>query len=503
MGSSPACVPPAAHAGLELDLHLNLHLDPGETRPAQALERALRDAIVAGRVPAGHRLPPTRGLAADLGIARTTVSEVYAQLTAEGWLEARVGAGTWVTQTARATAPGAGSPAPAAGRPDEVNHALAAGPRLLSLYGGRADPSLFPRQEWLMATRRALDSASVTELGDLDPRGAARLRQQLAAYLARTRGVAASADQALIGRGFGGLLALACQALAAGGARRLAVEEFGHPEHRDIVTAAGLEIVPLPVDEQGADVMRLRGTVQAVLLTAAHQFPVGVPLSPARRRAVTGWAQATGSLIIEDDYDGEFRYERRAVGALQAMAPDHVLYIGTASKALAPAVGLAWAVSPEGFLRRMLACRSELDRPRDALNQLVLAEFLAGHAYDRHVRRMRAEYRRRRGHLEQQLASRVPAARLMGVPAGLQAVVELAAGTDPDAVVAEGLRRGVAFRTLAEYAVRPRDEHPPAIVLGFGAPPASQASAATTMAVMAIEAATGPAHRGGDQERTR
>src|SRR5258708_4043355 len=217
--SSLACVPPATHASLELDLHLEL----GEARPARALERALRDAIVAGRVPAGHRLPPTRGLAADLGIARTTVSEVYAQLTAEGWLEARVGAGTWVAEAAQTAAPAAAgaAPPPPGGRPDAVNRALpGAGPRLVNLYGGRADPSLFPRQEWLMATRRALDSASVAELGDLDPRGARRLRQQLAGYLARTRGVAAGADQTLIGRGVGGLLALACPALLGDGARR-------------------------------------------------------------------------------------------------------------------------------------------------------------------------------------------------------------------------------------------------------------------------------------------
>src|SRR5262245_22988048 len=151
--SSLACVPPATHASLELDLHLEL----GETRPARALERALRDAIIAGRVPVGHRLPPTRGLAADLGIARTTVPEAYAQLTAEGWLEARVGAGTWVAETAqaagaaRAAAAGAVPPPLAAGRPDEVGPADPA-PGLVNLYGGRADPSLFPRQEWLMAT---------------------------------------------------------------------------------------------------------------------------------------------------------------------------------------------------------------------------------------------------------------------------------------------------------------------------------------------------------------
>src|SRR5260370_1007808 len=161
---------------------VDMRINAGEARPAGALEPALRDAIVAGRVPAGHRLPPTRGLAADLGIARTTVSEAYAQLTAEGWLEARVGAGTWVAQTAEAAAAGAAPLPPPAGWPGAGDPA--SDPRLVNLYGGRPDPSLFPRQEWLMATRRALDSASVAELGDLDPRGARRLRQQLASYLA-------------------------------------------------------------------------------------------------------------------------------------------------------------------------------------------------------------------------------------------------------------------------------------------------------------------------------
>jgi GntR family transcriptional regulator/MocR family aminotransferase len=350
---------------------------------------------------------------------------------------------------------------------------------------------IIPRREWLLATRRAVGSATAAELSSLNARGAQRLRQQLAVYLRRTRGVHASADMTLIGRGFGGLLALACQALAVGGARRLAVEEFGHSEHRDIVAAAGLEVVPLPVDDRGADIAQLRSDVGGVLLTAAHQFPTGVPLSPEQRRAVIAWAQATGGIVIEDDYDGEFRYERRAVGALQAMAPDHVLYVGSASKALAPAVGLAWAVPPERFLARMLARRTDLDMPRDVLHQIVLAEFLGAHAYDRHVRRMRAEYQRRREYLARQLASRVPAARLTGVPAGLQAVVELPTGSDAsdaDAVVAEGLRRGIAFRTLAEYAARAREEHPPAIMLGFGALPAARADSDIALAVAAIEA---------------
>jgi GntR family transcriptional regulator/MocR family aminotransferase len=204
------------------------------------------------------------------------------------------------------------------------------------------------------------------------------------------------------------------------------------------------------------------------------------------------WARATGGLVIEDDYDGEFRYERRAVGALQGIGPAQVLYLGTASKALAPAVGLAWAVVPGHLLAPLLRERAVLDRPGDALNQLTLAEFLASHSYDRYVRRMRAEYRRRRELLVERLAARVPGARVAGVAAGLQSVVLLPPGTDPERVVAEGLRRGLSFLSLADYAADPGQPHPPAIVLGYGASAAASAPADIERAVEAIAAAAGP-----------
>jgi GntR family transcriptional regulator/MocR family aminotransferase len=455
---------------------LDLHLEVGETRPTRALERALRDAIVTGRVAAGSRLPTTRSLAADLGVARTTVSEVYAQLAAEGWLESRVGAGTWVAETAPA-------------RPDRAE-AQAAEPdgRPRPYWGGYPDASLFPLGEWAAAARRAADAATLAELGySEDLRGSLRLRAELASYLRRTRGAQVSAERIVIGQGFSGLLALTCRAMARAGARRLAVEEYGHPAHREIAAAAGLELVPVPVDGEGADVSRLGPGIDGVLLTPAHQFPTGVPLSPPRRRAVIAWAQRTGGLVIEDDYDGEFRYERRAVGALQAMAPDQVVYIGTASKALGPAVGLAWAAVPKTRLAALIAQRSVLNEPRDTLNQLTLAEFIAAHSYDRHVRRMRAEYRRRREYLAARLAARVPRARLAGVPAGIQAFVILPAGTDPDQVVAAGLRRGLAFKALHEYAASAGSGHPPAIVAGFGASPATRAQSDIHLVVAAIE----------------
>jgi GntR family transcriptional regulator / MocR family aminotransferase len=463
--------PPAGPGGLDL------HLELSATRPARALETALRAAIVAGRLPAGHRLPPTRGLATDLGIARATVADVYAQLVAEGWLESRTGAGTWVAATARSEAQhqvgGSSAGAPAGGP--------------TPLVGGLPDASQFPRRDWLAATRRALEAATTADLGYPDPAGVPRLREQLATYLRRTRGVDADPRRVLVGHGFGSMLSLICRTLADSGARRVAVEEYGHPEHRDVIRAAGLEIVPLPVDQAGA-VLAGPLDADAVLLTPSHQFPLGVPLSAQRRRALVAWASGAGRLIIEDDYDGEFRYERRSVGALQGIGPEVVAYLGTASKATAPAVGLSWAVVPEQWRNRLLRQRAVLDQPHDALNQLTLAEFFAAHAYDRHVRRMRAEYRRRRQLLAAELAAKVPGARVGGVAAGLQATVYLPPGTDANSVVAEALRRGLSIRTLADYAVDPARRHPEAVVVGYGAASTARAGRDLTAVVASIAA---------------
>jgi len=463
-----------------LDLHLEL---AGATRPARALESALRDAITGGRLAVGHRLPPSRALASDLGIARATVVDVYAQLVAEGWLETRVGAGTWVARGG----PGSAGPGPSAAP------AALARPAAGTLLGGLPDAGSFPRSEWLAATRRALQGATDAELGYAHAAGVPRLRHELAAYLQRTRGVAvapapAGAEAVLIGHGFGSLLGVLCRALAAAGAHRVAVEEFGHAQHRDVIRAAGLDTVTLTVDEQGAVVDELfeHPDVDAVLLTPAHQFPLGVPLAAERRRALVGWAGERGALIIEDDYDGEFRYDRRSIGALQGVAPDAVAYLGTASKALGPAVGLAWAVLPAPWRERALAERIGREQPRDVVNQLTLAEFLADHSYDRHVRRMRAEYRRRRALLAALLLARVPGARLAGVPAGLQATVRLPDRVDADAVVPAALRRGVSFGSLASYAADASVRHPSAVVIGYGATSRARAEAELAAAVAAI-----------------
>ncbi len=460
-------------ADFGLDLHLPL--DPRDK--GGSLASGIRDAIRTGRLPPGTRLPASRGLAADLGIARNTVAEVYALLAAEGWLAARTGSGTWVA--------GRAAPTPAHATPDTPVRAR------LSLRGGIPDASTFPRAEWAASVRRAVQLAPVDALGYPPPLGVPALRTVLAEYLARARGVHADPERVVVGRGFADLLSLIGRALVADGARTIAVEQYGHETHRAVLESTGLRLVAVPVDAEGADIAALEATdAHAVLLTPAHQFPTGVPLSPARRLAVTAWARRTGALVLEDDYDGEFRYDQRAIGAVQALDPEHVAYLGTASKSLAPAVGLAWAVVPRRLLPGLASARRGAGAGADALSQLALAEFVASHRFDRNVRRLRAGYRRRRELLDALVAASGSGARVRGLAAGLHCLVELPAGVTEDAVVAEAARRGVAVEGLAGYSAPggasgavPR---PAAVVVGYGSPPEQVADEAIGELVAAI-----------------
>jgi GntR family transcriptional regulator/MocR family aminotransferase len=277
------------------------------------------------------------------------------------------------------------------------------------------------------------------------------------------------------------------------------VEAYGLGFHRELVAAAGLEVVALPVDAGGADVTALDDAVDAVLLTPAHQFPTGVPLAAERRRAVVAWAQRTGATVLEDDYDGEFRYDRRAVGALQALDPQHVVYLGTASKALAPAIGLGWAVPPPDLLGDVLAQRELSGGQPAALQQLALAAFLEGHAYDRNVRRLRGVYRARRARLEEVVADALPGCEVTGLPAGLHGVLRLPAGAPPgteDAVVRTAAARGVLVEGLSALWAPERTlgEAPtpaPAVVVGFGGPTPGQYERALSVLVESVGAALG------------
>ncbi|MGN6867638.1 MAG: PLP-dependent aminotransferase family protein [Solirubrobacteraceae bacterium] len=436
---------------------VDLHLDVGGPRVRAALEAALREAVSSGRLRPGTRLPSSRALAADLGIARNTVAEAYGQLAAEGWLHSVQGSGTRVAD--RVTTPDrAASPVEPSVRSPRYD-----------LRPGSPDVSSFPRAAWLRAARRALGRAPFAALDYDDPRGRPELRAALAEYLARARGVRASPDRILICSGFAQASWLLGQALRAGGAKALALEEYGLPTVRATVSACGLAVRSLPVDDDGAR-LEFAGDADAVLLTPAHQFPLGVPLAARRRAEAVAWALAGDRLIIEDDYDGEFRYDRHPLGSLQAHAPNYVVYAGTASKTLAPGLRLAWLVAPPALLDALVAAKTLADRQTGVIDQLTLAELIASGGYDRHVRRSRLAYRRRRDRLIAALARRAPAARVSGIAAGLHALVTLPTGRTEEDAIADAGARGLALSGLAGFGDG-SPGHPPALVVGYAKPP--------------------------------
>ncbi|WP_406370958.1 PLP-dependent aminotransferase family protein [Streptomyces sp. NBC_00647] len=446
------------------DLHLELS-GPGGRRAA--LTRALREAVRSGRLVPGTRLPPYRSLAADLGVARNTVADAYAELVAEGWLTARQGSGTRVA--AGVTPPhgrqraGAASPGAPARVPKKAPRAR--GPRH-DLRQGTPDASSFPRTAWLASARRALQQAPNEAFGPGDPAGRAELREALAEYLARARGVRTEPGRIVICSGFAHALRLLFPQVLRG---PLAVESYGLGFHRQLLADASVRTVPLPLDEDGALVGEL-GRERAVLLTPAHQFPTGGPLHAERRAAVVDWARARGGVILEDDYDGEFRYDRKPVGALQGLDPERVIHIGSVSKSLSPALRLGWMVLPERYVDPVLETKGEREAWASALDQLTLADFIGSGSYDRHVRRMRQRYRGRRDRLVATLAARAPHVEVTGIAAGLHAVLRLPPGTERSAVKA-AVWQGVALDGLAEF------RHPGAamsapdgLVVGYATP---------------------------------
>ena len=453
---------------------VDLHLELAGHRVRAGLEAALREAVQTGRLAPGTRLPSSRTLAADLGIARNTVAEAYAQLGAEGWLTARQGSGTRVASTAVV------SPGPAAGiRPPPGARAARH-----DLRPGSPDLSAFPRAGWLAAARKALSGAPSRALGYSDPRGRPELRTVLAAYLGRTRGVRVAPDRIVVCAGFTQGLALLCQVLPDVGVTKIAVEDYGQPHTAETLAASGLTPVMLGVDDGGAVLDKAHGA-QAMLLTPAHQFPLGSVLSPRRRADAARWAAGRGGLIIEDDYDGEFRYDRQPVGALQALAPEHVIYAGTVSKTLAPGLRLGWLVLPARLTEAVASAKARSDAHTSSFEQLTLAEFITSGAYDRHVRRVRLAYRRRRDRLVAALASHAPGVRVTGIAAGLHAVAELGPGQREEQVIARAASRGVAIEGLGGYALR---EHTrgPALVIGYATPPEHGYTTALARLVAAI-----------------
>ncbi len=440
----------------------DLHLDLDLRHPRVGLERALRAAVRDGRLTPGTRLPASRVLAADLGVARNTVAEAYGQLVAEGWLTARQGSGTSVADRLQRPITSADTQRGADSR---------AGAARFDLRPGLPDLAAFPRSAWLGATRRALAAAPNEAFGYGEPKGLPAVRATVAAYLARVRGVRADPERIVLTAGFAHALRLMADVLANRGQTTIAVEAYGHEAHRRALRAAGLATLPLTVDTSGASVEQLsRLASRAVLLTPAHQFPIGAVLAARRRRAVLDWANAVDGLVIEDDYDGEFRYDRQPVGAIQALDPERVVYAGSVSKTLAPGIRLGWLAVPATLVADVVAARAAADGGSSVVDQLALAELMQSGEYDRVVRRARSAYRRRRDRLVEVLARHSPAATVTGIAAGLHALVELPPGvTEIDAVRAAATR-GLRIDALGDYATD-RHDGSPSLVVGYSRPP--------------------------------
>jgi GntR family transcriptional regulator / MocR family aminotransferase len=436
-----------------LDPELLLRLDRAGPPLRVQLEDQLREAVRAGRLAPGGPLPSTRALARELAVSRGVVVEAYAQLAAEGYLVARQGAPTRVSEAASPSGPSA--------RPAEIDR-----PPRFDFRPGGPDVALFPRSAWLASVRRALREAPDVRLDYGDPRGAPELRAALARYLGRVRGVVADPELVVVTSGMAQGMALFARALREGGARRIAMEDPSSAPGRAQLVSNGLEVTGVAVDHDGLDVAALADhAADAVMVTPAHQFPLGVVLAPERRAALLDWAGRSGTILLEDDYDAEYRYDRQPVGAVQGLAPELVAYAGSVSKTLAPGLRLGWLIVPERLLDGVTAAKASDDLGTPVLEQLALADFLERGELDRHLRRTRPVYRGRRDALTAALARELPRCEPAGVAAGLHLVVHLPAGTDELAVVEAARARGVGLSGLAEHRIRPG---PPALLLGYG-----------------------------------
>ncbi|KIQ67009.1 GntR family transcriptional regulator [Kitasatospora griseola] len=430
---------------------LLIELGDGPGGLAGRLTWGLRAAVRDGRLGVGERLPASRVLAAELGVSRGVVVEAYEQLAAEGYLVGRRGSGTRVAAGVAAVGPGPVSRV----APVEVRY---------DLKPGTPDLGAFPRAAWAAAVRRALLEAANSDLGYPDPAGLSQLRGELAAYLGRVRAVVARPERVAVVSGVGQGLALLVQVLAAGGRQRIAVEDPGSPGALELLRAHGVRPIGVRVDEEGLVVGELAASgADAVLVTPAHQYPTGVVLSARRRTELAAWARA-GGLVIEDDYDAEFRYDREPLGAVQGLAPERTVYLGSLSKTLAPGLRLGWAVLPDHLVEEFAQAKLYADLGTGAIDQLAFAALLESGGYDRHLRTVRPRYRARRDALVAALRRHLPEAELRGVAAGLHLCADLPDGVDEQAVAEAALRRGVRVATVGPGRLVPGR---PAIALGY------------------------------------
>jgi len=462
-------------------------LAPDQTRQQAVFDR-LREGILSGSLPAGTRLPPTRALASELGVARQTVVLAYERLAAEGYVRARTGSGTFVSPDLPDAAPAPAAP------PATAAHALSRRGTFLAtipvtagqrgsgmlLAGGLPAPDLFPAAAWARCTARVLKALPAECTGYPPPQGLPDLRAQIAAHLAATRGLVADPDSIVVTAGTQQVLRMATELLLDPGDAAW-VEDPGYIAGRGALLSAGAATVPVPSDTEGLDVaagIRLAPQARLALVAPSHATPLGGALPIGRRLALLDWAARAGAWVLEDDCDSEFRWEGRPLPPLASLDQSgRVIYCGTFSKTLAPALRLGFAVVPPPLVPAFVRLRSLLDRGADALTQAVLAEFMRQGLLGPHIRRMRTEYAHRRAAVLGALAKHAPVLTVIPAPGGLHMVARLPDGTDEASAVRACRARGLSVVPLrAYYAGPPRMN---GIVIGFsGTPVALSADAA-------------------------
>ncbi len=436
---------------------VDLHLDLDRAQPLRAqLEWELRAAIRSGRLRAGAKLPPSRILADELEVSRGVVVEAYSQLVAEGYLVARSGDGTRIADGLAQQPPAPRAPS---GSERRIRY---------DLRSGVPDTSFFPRREWQSAMATVLRELPDAALSYGSRRGLRQLRAALTDYLGRARAVVGDPERMFISVGAAQGMVTLWQTLRQRGARRVAFEDPAWPVIPATIAQAGLDALPVAVDGHGLDVKALASSgADAVVLSPAHQYPTGAVLAPERRAELIAWARRHGTLIVEDDYDAEYRYDREPIAALQGLAPDCVAYIGTASKTLAPAVRLGWVLVPSHLVGEVADQHGVARAMPSVLIQAAYATLLERGEIDRHLRRTRRRYHDRRNALIEAVGRRLPDASIEGAAAGLHVMAWLPDRADETAIIDAAADRGVAIHTLhVDCSVAaPRG---PALLLGYG-----------------------------------
>ncbi|MGH3158784.1 MAG: PLP-dependent aminotransferase family protein [Streptosporangiaceae bacterium] len=439
---------------------------------AAQIAAQLRTAMAEGRLAGGERLPASRTLAAELGVSRTVINGAYAQLFAEGWIEGRHGSGTYVADGApadhtAATPPAAAPPirlaGPLAGRYSPVDAAAAS----IDLRPGIPWTAGIDPAAW----RRAWRIAGLQPPTAAHPAGLPELRAALTGYLRRSRGIQCTSGEVMVTRGIAGGLGLIAAALLRPG-DPVGVEEPGYPVARDVLAAHGARVVPCRVDADGLVVGELPAGLKLVYTTPSHQYPLGGRLPVPRRRALIAWARANGALIAEDDYDGEFRYDVAPLPPLYGLDPEVVIYLGTPTKTFTPALRVGWLAARPQLVTILTWTADRLDASATGPAQHAVLTLLTSGDLERHIRRMRHEYARRRAVLTAVFQDG-QAGHLLGGEAGLHVVLRTSRDAEADAA-ATASRQGVAVGTLTRFYAGPVTGN--GLVIGYGGAPRAQAA---------------------------